>query len=428
MARNVRDAKTDSRSARRKLVACREPYWTKLAMGCYLGYRRSAAEGGTWLARFRDDTGKQRYLAIGPADDAMDADGVSAISFEQAQAKAREWCQTIAAAEAAGEAGRPYTIADCMTDYLAWIKQHRKSHRHLEIYVNAYILPALGTVDTAKLTAAKIRDWHQGIADEPPRLRKGRTGPQRYRQEDSDPAEALRKRRLRANRHLVTLRAALNRAWQEGHVAKNDAWVRVKPFPSVERQRSRFLDRDEAKRLLNACSPDLRPLVQAALLTGARYGELCQLDVRDFQAVSGTLFIRDSKSGKPRHIVLNDEGVSFFKRLALGRQQGAPLIARTDGTRWERDHHHRPFKEAVKAAKLDPGFTFHELRHTWASLTVMAGAPLMVVATNLGHRDTRMVERHYGHLTQSYIAETIRQTAPSFGLGEPTNVVGFAGP
>ena len=109
------------------------------------------------------------------------------------------------------------------------------------------------------------------------------------------------------------------------------------------------------------------------------------------------------------------------------RALGEPLIARTDGARWQRDHQHRPFKEAVKAAKLDPGFTFHELRHTWASLTVMAGAPLIVVATNLGHRDTRMVERHYGHLTQSYIAETIRQKAPSFGFDEPTNVVSIAG-
>jgi integrase len=80
---------------------------------------------------------------------------------------------------------------------------------------------------------------------------------------------------------------------------------------------------------------------------------------------------------------------------------GAPLLLRGDGTRWARDHQFRPFKDAVKAAKLDPSFTFHELRHTWASLTITAGAPLMVVAINLGHRDTRMVEKHYGHLADS---------------------------
>ena len=46
--------------------------------------------------------------------------------------------------------------------------------------------------------------------------------------------------------------------------------------------------------------------------------------------------------------------------------------------------------------------------HTWASLSVMAGMPLMVVARNLGHADTRMVEKHYCHLTPSYVADAIR--------------------
>jgi hypothetical protein len=45
----------------------------------------------------------------------------------------------------------------------------------------------------------------------------------------------------------------------------------------------------------------------------------------------------------------------------------------------------------------------------------MAGAPPMVVARNLGHTTTRMVERHYGHLAPSYVADTIRATAPRFG-------------
>jgi hypothetical protein len=40
---------------------------------------------------------------------------------------------------------------------------------------------------------------------------------------------------------------------------------------------------------------------------------------------------------------------------------------------------------------------------------------LLVVATNLGHSDTRMVEKHYGHLAPSYIAEAIRAGAPRFG-------------
>ena len=40
----------------------------------------------------------------------------------------------------------------------------------------------------------------------------------------------------------------------------------------------------------------------------------------------------------------------------------------------------------------------------------------MVVARNLGHSDTRMVERHYGHLAPSYVADAIRAAAPKFGI------------
>jgi integrase len=303
------------------------------------------------------------------------------------------------------------------------VKEHRKSYRHLKTSVDAFILPQLGGVDTAKLTTQMIRRWHQFLAAEPPRQRTRKGMEQQHRSEDPDPREAERKRRQRANRHLVTLRAALTRAWLEGNIARNDAWARVRPFPGVERPRSRFLDHDEARRLLNACPADFRQLAQLALLTGARYGELCALDVRDFQADSATLFVRDSKSGKPRHIVLNEEGGTLCRHLVAGRPMEAPLLLKPDGTRWARDHQFRPFREAVKAARLDSSLTFHELRHTWASLTIMAGAPLMVVAINLGHRDTRMVERHYGHLADSYVAEVVRKTAPQFRIDSDEKVV-----
>jgi integrase len=50
----------------------------------------------------------------------------------------------------------------------------------------------------------------------------------------------------------------------------------------------------------------------------------------------------------------------------------------------------------VERAELGPAISFHVLPHTWASLAVMAGVPLLVVARNLGHADTRMVETHCG--------------------------------
>jgi len=47
----------------------------------------------------------------------------------------------------------------------------------------------------------------------------------------------------------------------------------------------------------------------------------------------------------------------------------------------------------------------------------------MVVAKNLGHADTTMVERCYGHLSPSYDAEAIRAGAPRYGLMDDGNLI-----
>src|SRR5215469_6260228 len=102
MARTVRNAKIDTRSARAKLSTRREPYWTVISAGCAIGYRKGA-KGGTWIARFRDTARKHHYQALGAADDARDADGRSVYSFAQAQERARNWFRQ-KAREDAGDA------------------------------------------------------------------------------------------------------------------------------------------------------------------------------------------------------------------------------------------------------------------------------------------------------------------------------------
>jgi integrase len=168
-------------------------------------------------------------------------------------------------------------------------------------------------------------------------------------------------------------------------------------------------------------------LVRAALCTGARYGELVRLTVADFNADVGTVAVRQSKSGKPRHIVLTDEGRAFFRELTTGRSGDQIMLRKANGTAWTMSHQLRPMAEAVERAKIKPAISFHGLRHTWASLAVMNGVPLMVVARNLGHADTRMVEKHYGHLAPSFIADAIRDGAPQFGFKPNRKIVTLAG-
>jgi integrase len=101
-------------------------------------------------------------------------------------------------------------------------------------------------------------------------------------------------------------KAALNNAYQRGHIVNRDAWEAVKPFREADSAKIRYLTDKEAVRLVNVCEDDLCSLVSAALLTGARYGELTTLKVTDFNPDSGTIQIGRSKSGKVTH-PLDDE-------------------------------------------------------------------------------------------------------------------------
>ncbi len=362
--------------------------------------------------------------SFAPADDARAADGQTVLDFWQAQVRARDICAR-KLREAAGieEVAGPYTIKDAMNDYLTWLGEHKRagSERDARYRAEAIIVPALGKIECASLTTRKIRDWHSGIAKASALLRSAAGQKQNVREHDSNDIDAVRKRKASANRCLAILRAALNHAWRDGRIADDSPWRKVKPFANADAARARYLTVDECRRLVNASDPDLRAMVQGALATGCRYGELAAANCADFDPATGQLHIRTSKTGKGRHVILNEEGRALFEKLTAGQPGDAPIF-RKAGERWLRSHQGRPFAAAVARAKITPAASFHVLRHTYASLAIMAGAPPMVVAQNLGHADTRMVEKHYGHLAREFVIDTIRATAPTFGAAAAGNI------
>jgi integrase len=412
MPRHVRDAKLSSREARSRLKVQGKPHWRLIEPGLHLGYRRLANKPGTWCVRRY--VGQQTYAVETMrgvvADDYEDADGKTVLNFIQAQKEALRHKP---------KAG-PLTVQQAVEDYL----------RHLEarsdIYdagrrAQAFIFPQLGKEKVEALTTARLRKWHDDLAIAPRRRRTKDGEPQQYLKPDNS-EEGRRRRRSSANRVLTTLKAALNHAWREGHVVSDIEWRRVRPFPGTVAARARYLTVQEARRLINASSGQFRPLLEAALATGCRYSELARLTVSDFNADAGTLHIRKSKSGKPRHVVLTDEGMALFRRLAVERA-GAELFFRTArGGPWLASCQERPMRLACERARITPPVGFHGLRHTWASQAIMNGVPLLVVAKNLGHSDTRMVEKHYGHLAPSYVADAIRTSAPKWDIRHDTKV------
>ena len=424
MARTVRDSKLESRAARDELKVSGKPHYKSIDSGLHLGYRKGK-RGGKWVVRWYEGGGKYKVETIGVADDIQDADGVTVFNFSQAQGKAREqsqqWGRQSQGLEAVPDG--PYTVQEAIDDYLTdYDRRSGKSRSHMEASINAHIIPSMGDVEVTKLTQRKIKLWHEKVSKTPARLRTRKGEVQQYRDMPEAP-DTIRKRRSTANKILTILKSALNYGYHEGRVASNAAWVNVKPFKNVDAPTIRYLNDKESNRLVNACPPDLRAMVTAALLTGARYGELTRLMASDFNPDSGTLYVSMSKSGKDRHIALTDEGKEFFTRATAGKLGSDLIFLRTSGHPWGRAQQYRPLKDACKAAKIKPAIGFHILRHTYGSRLANRSVPMAVIAAQLGHADTRITEKHYAHLGPSYVADTVRNAFEEIGLLKDDNVV-----
>jgi integrase len=426
MARTVLDSQLDSRTARARLQTRVKPYFRAIDPGLHLAYRRNTT-GGTWNVRMYLGGGKYQMGLLGTADDLGDADGVMVLNFSQAQAVARaRYAQTTRAANGLPEpTAGPYTVDRALDDYFTWLEGEGRGEKNIadaRAKAKTHIRLKIGHVRLDLLTAKQISDWLHALAKAPPRLR-SKTGKRaRHRDVDMTDPEVKRARRSAANKVFGILKAALNMAWRNHKVASDEAWRRVKPFKGVTASRARYLQLDECRRLLNAANDgdDFRDMVEAGLHSGARWSELCRLKPRDFNHDAGIIAVHLSKSRKARHIILNEDGAHFFAQAVARAHNREFLFARADGEPWGTSWQIRLMKAASARAAIKPSAGFHILRHTWASHAVMNAMPLLLVARNLGHRDTRMVELHYGHLAPDYASQEIRRAAPRFGIGEST--------
>lgn len=417
MAHSARDATLESRSKRLEKVKKGVRKWCRVGKGVTLTYRRTREGYGTWSARVANGDGTYTLRLLGAADDTLAADGDRVLDYFQAQDKARA-----AFAERGKPAVKPLTVAEAAAHYMDWYRGHKKAVSHAERYLRLFVLPAFGDRTVASLEKAEIERWHRKIAATPPRLRTRKGKAQRFAKRATD-AEGVRARKATANRILTVLKAMLNRAAKDypKRVGEGMEWREAEPFEKVDKPRVRFLTAIEATRLANACEPDLRALVRAALLTGARFSELASLRVADFNADTAQLYLAPGKSDRARYVPLNGEGAALFASLAAGRPGEAPMLTKASGAAWRRDHHRDAFAAAQARAKISPACTFHDLRHTYASLLAQAGADLLTISKLLGHADTRITARHYAHLCDRTLALAVTTLLPGFG-GTETNV------
>lgn len=434
--------KLDTKTAREKLPVIGTPYWLTVTPGRSIGYHKPNGGGaGTWRARFYNpDNRVIRKTALGTADDFDNANGSTVLNFAQAQEKAREWFKlqehlSVHGSDLVPHDG-PFTVWDAVTRYLD--KSDAKSVDDMRSRAELWIKPTLGDIEVSKLTKPKVEAWRNSITESAPkrRTKAGEAEKPKKAKTDDKPKEAptlddeaKRKRKATSNRTLTILKAALNTARREQWViCPPDAWELVKPYHDVEEPRQAYLTPIEQTRLLNAIQePDFRRIVAGGLATGARYGDLCRLKVGDFDpSGEGSVFFRSPKQGKSHRVMLTNEGHAFFSSLVAGRHKDELMFLRDNPERrtrandagaegWAKNDQMRRMKDACQDAGL-PQMGFHQLRHSYASALVSAGIPLALVAKLTGHKDTRMLERHYAHLAPSELSRALKALAPNLGL------------
>lgn len=265
-----------------------------------------------------------------------------------------------------------------------------------------HVIPGLGAVALADLTQRHVADWQAAMAKKVT-----------YR---GTPISA--KRVLNAR---VMLHAALKAAVRMDALAANP--VDKTAAPRVTARRVDSFTREQVGDLMAALDGHaLESLVAFSWHTGLRSGETRALrwaDVdldaatalvaRTAASTGGPVFMQDPKTEKStRTIALPRGTVALLRahrisqheerlRLGPGWQDRDLVFPTSRGTPMHAGRVGHVFNAARDKAGL-PAYPFHALRHTYASLALLAGVPLETVSENLGHRDISFTKRVYAHV------------------------------
>ncbi|MCW5829294.1 MAG: site-specific integrase [Deltaproteobacteria bacterium] len=302
------------------------------------------------------------------------------------------------------------TIAEFLRRWLkdsAKLRLRPTSYDRFEWFVEKQILPRIGGVQLTALTPAHVQALYASMIRD--------------------------KKSARACQHVhVILHSALNEALRWGLVSRNvcDAVRRPrhvsKPIQPLDKEQvQKFLKHTRGKRL--------EALMILALTTGLRQGELLALDWKDLDLAAGTVSVRKTlveikgefSIGEPktaqsnRQVRLPEIAVQVLKvhkeKMLAEGNISAPVFCDSDGGYIRKSNLlRRDFRGILKAAKL-PMIRFHDLRHTFATLSIAEGVPIKVIQEALGHSSVTLTLGTYSHVLPSMQEEAVTKLNRLFG-------------
>ncbi len=373
------------------------PYWQALRTGCYLGYRKTTSKSrGVWLARHRsEDTGKQQLHSLGKFDHLPPNE-----QFDAAKREAEAWFDHIGA----GGSGKDMTIQKACEEYVTDLRQKRgevaadDADGRFRRWV--YSDPKFAGTLLLKLTPKVINDWRTLLANT------------KARPQDKTKEATKTRSASSLNRDMTTLRAALNLARENGHVASDMAWkTKLRPVEGADGRRDVYLDLDQRRKLIAAAAPDLASLLRALSLVPLRPGAIAALTASSFDKRLATLTIGKDKNGADRRITLPPSTAAFFSEQCKDKLPAAPLLAQASGRPWDKDAWKGPIKLAVKAAELPSTATAYALRHSAITDLIALHKLDTLTVAQLSGTSLVMIEKHYGHLLRDHAAKALASLA-----------------
>lgn len=191
-----------------------------------------------------------------------------------------------------------------------------------------------------------------------------------------------------------------------GMVEKNPFENADDLFYKETTRREHALTEDEVKSLIDACPKYLKPIVITGVLTGLRRSDILNLKWRDIDLKKGIVELEETKTGKIRNIVLNNDMITLLRSLPVKCQYVFPNKYGKPFTDIKRSFETALGKTGIKQSEdRRHKIVFHTLRHTCVSLLTERGADTTAVKNYVAHASEE-ITKHYTHLSEEYARRT----------------------
>ena len=223
-------------------------------------------------------------------------------------------------------------------------------------------------------------------------------GKERKRLLDTPTEKGKKRTPSTINRYIASLSSLLSYAKDNlGWIGENPTFrlIKLKENPG----RDRVLSEEEITRLLNASkeskSPYLYCIILLALTTGARQGELLNVEWKHIDFQNKIAYIKETKNGRPRSIALCDPVITELQKLYKLRNPQKPLVFASK-TAFGQIDIKKARQQALKRANIT-NCRAHDMRHTFCTYAATFGASNLQLQTATGHRTLNMLLQ-YTHM------------------------------